>query len=98
MLAVLLLTAAGCSSPSTTATPASTATTGTIVITPQFDSAQSFSDGVAAVRIGDARTGRWGYIDKAGHYVVNPQFDEADSFSEGLAAVRIGDKWGFISR
>ena len=103
MLAVLLLTAAGCSSPSTTATPASAATpapasttakTGTIVINPQFDKAESFSEGLAAVRIG----GKEGFIDKTGHYVINPQFDSANSFSDGLAAVRVGDKWGFIAR
>ena len=67
VLALLLLTAAGCSSPSKTATPApaataATAKTGTIVINPQFDEAGSFSDGLAMVRIGDFRTGKWGYI------------------------------------
>ena len=105
MLAVLLLTAAGCSSPSKTATPASAATTaktGTIVINPQLDWADSFSDGLARVRIGDDTTGKWGFIDKTGHIVLNPQFDSAQPFSEGLAQVRIGDdetgKWGFIAR
>ena len=64
MLVVLLLTAAGCSSPSNTATPASasanatTAKTGTIVINPQFDGTGDFSDGLAAVRIGDFETGK----------------------------------------
>ena len=64
VLVVLLLTAAGCSSPSKTATPASAATnattakTGTIVINPQFDESRSFSDGLAMVRIG----GKEGYI------------------------------------
>ncbi len=54
----------------------------------------------APVRIGSLQSGKYGYIDKQGHYVVNPQFDDAKQFSEGLAAVRIGDyrtgKWGFI--
>ena len=100
VLMVLLLTAAGCSSPSKTATPASAATnattakTGTIVIKPQFDSAERFSDGLAAVNMG----AQWGFIDKTGHYVINPQFDFAQSFSDGLAAVRIGGKWGYIAR
>ena len=103
MLVVLLVTAAGCSSPSKTATPASAATpapasttakTGTIVINPQFDWAERFNDGLAHVRIG----GKWGFIDKTGHYVINPQFDSAESFSDGLAAVRIGNKWGYIAR
>ena len=60
VLMVLLLTAAGCSSPSKTATPASAATpalasttlkTVTIVITQQFDWAESFSDGLAVVSL-----------------------------------------------
>ena len=105
VLSTLWLIAAGWLSPSQAATPASAAATlkpGTIVINPQFNSADSFSDGLARVRIGDFTTGKWGFIDKTGHYVINPQFDEADSFSDGLAAVRIGDsttgKWGFIAR
>ena len=76
--------------------------TGRVVIDPQFDAALRFADGLAAVRIGDENTGKWGYIDKQGKMVINPQFDGATSFREGLAAVRIGDertgKWGFISR
>ena len=53
---------------------------------------------LTAVRIGNFRTGKRGFIDKTGHYVINPQFDGASSFSDGLAAVRIGDKWGYIAR
>ena len=99
-----MLTAAGCSSPSKTATPASAATnattakTGTIVINPQFDSADAFSDGLAAVRIGDDKTGKWGFIDKTGRIAINLQFDESRSFSDGLAMVRIGGKEGYIAR
>ena len=64
LVAVLLVGAAGCSSPQQTETPgvvASTPTsleTGTFVINPQFDTAESFSDGLAAVRI----DGKWGFI------------------------------------
>ncbi len=76
--------------------------TGLLVINPQFDLAESFSDGLAAVRIGDGKTGKWGFIDKDGKFVINPQFDAADDFHEGLAAVRIGDdksgKWGAIDK
>ena len=36
--------------------------TGTIVVNPQFDDARAFSDGLAAVSIGD----KWGFIDKTG--------------------------------
>jgi len=75
---------------------------GIMAIDLQWESAFSFSQGLAAVRLGDILTGKWGYIDKAGKYVINPQFDDVSYFSEGLAAVRIGDdetgKWGFIAR
>ena len=105
VLSTLWLIAAGWLSPSQAATPASAAATlkpGTIVINPQFDSVGSFSDGLAAVRSGDARTGKWGFIDKTGRIVINPQFDSAEPFSDGLAMVRIGDfttgKVGFIDK
>ena len=96
VVAVLLMGAAGCSSPSQTETPAVVASTptslktGTVVINPQFDEAGSFSEGLAVVRIGDYEMGKYGFIDKTGSVVINPQFDEAGSFSDGLAAVRIG--------
>jgi len=94
VLSTLWLIAAGWLSPSQTATPASAAATvkpGTIVINPQFDSVGSFSDGLAAVRIGDSTTGKWGFIDKTGRIVIHPQFGIAAPFSDGLAAVKIGD-------
>ena len=57
---------------------------------------------LAEVRIGDDKTGRWGYIDKTGKMVISPQFDWTFGFSEGLAAVNIGDlrtgKAGYIDR
>ncbi len=55
-----------------------------VVIPPQFDQADSFSEGLARVKIGN----KWGYIDKKGKLVIQPQFDEAASFSEGLALVK----------
>ena len=76
--------------------------TGVIVIEPQFRFAVAFSEGLAAVRIGDAKTGKWGCIDKTGHFAVNPQFDFVGPYSQGPAAVRLGDdmtgKWGYIRR
>ena len=65
---MLLVGAAGCSSPPQTETPAVVASTptsletGAFVINPQFDSAGSFSEGLAAVRIGDDETGKYGFI------------------------------------
>ena len=52
-----------------------------IIIKPQFDEADSFSEGLAAVRVG----AKYGYIDKQGKIVIKPQLDCAGPFSEGLA-------------
>ena len=54
-----------------------------VVIQPQFDQVKGFSEGLAAVRLGD----KWGYIDKTGKLVILPQFYLASEFSEGLAGV-----------
>jgi hypothetical protein len=56
-------------------------TEGVLVIPMQFEMAQPFSDGVAAVRVDS----KWGYIDKTGKFVIEPQFKGAGPFSEGLA-------------
>jgi len=63
--------------------------TGKYAINPQYSSADNFSEGLAAVRIGDDKTGKWGFIDKTGKYAINPQFDSVFKYSKGLAAVRI---------
>lgn len=65
---------------------------GKLVIKPQFSEVHSFSQGLAAVKIG----GKWGYINKSGKVVIKPQYSKVFSFSQGLAAVKIGDKWGYI--
>jgi hypothetical protein len=71
-------------------------------IPPQFNDATPFSEGLAAVRVGDVDTGRWGYIDTTGQFVIQPQFAGASFFSEGLAAVTVGDpfdgKQGYVDR
>jgi uncharacterized OB-fold protein len=76
--------------------------TGHMVISPQFDGGNDFSDGVAAVLVGNPETiGKWGYIDRTGKYVINPQFDEAGDFCGGIAPVKIGrsdGKWGYIDK
>ncbi len=69
-------------------------TAGKYVLSPQYDDALRFSQGLAAVCVG----GKWGYIDKTGKYVIQPQFNGARIFSEGLAAVCNGAKWGFIDK
>jgi hypothetical protein len=62
-------------------------TEGAIVIPMQFEMAQPFSEGLAAVRINS----KWGYIDKSGKFVIEPQFRGAGPFAEGLAPVGFSD-------
>lgn len=74
---------------------------GNTIIKPQFDNAESFSEGLAAVEVGatsEFSRGKWGFIDKQGKFVIKPQFDSANSFSEGLAQVTIGSKYGYIDK
>lgn len=72
------------------------------VIPPRFEDAMPFSEGLAAVRVGDANTGLWGYIDTAGTPVIKPGFAGASFFSDGLAVVTVDDyfegKQGYIDR
>ena len=55
-----------------------------IVIAPQFQQADSFSQGRARVKIKD----KWGYIDNTGKLIVEPFLEQAETFSEGLALIR----------
>lgn len=59
---------------------------GKIVISPQYDGAWDFYEGLAAVQVGDVR----GYIDEKGNMVIKPQFSMTRRFSEGKAAVFVG--------
>src|SRR5262249_28374487 len=68
--------------------------TGRIVIEPIYDAAGRFSEGLAAVRVGN----KYWYIDKSGQIAVQPQADGCVAFSEGLAAATVGNKWGYIDR
>jgi hypothetical protein len=67
---------------------------GRIVVTPRFDSAGEFSEGLAAVE----SNYEFGYIDVLGNYAIEPRFEAADEFSEGLAAVCHASKFGYINR
>jgi hypothetical protein len=71
---------------------------GQLVVNPQFDRAEEFHEGRAAVCLGKPCSwwespgdSRWGYIDFSGKVVVSPQYAAASSFSEGLASVCMGD-------
>jgi len=67
---------------------------GEIVITPIFDEAYEFSEGLAAV----SNNGKYGYINTNGVIVIPFKFDFAREFSEGYAAVKVKEKWGFINK
>jgi WG repeat protein len=57
--------------------------TGAYRIPPQFDDAEDFSEGLAAVEI----RGKFGYVDTSGKVAITPKFIKAGPFSEGLALV-----------
>jgi hypothetical protein len=68
---------------------------GKIIIEPQFDKAENFSDGLAEIQIG----GKYGFIDSTGRIIIIPQFDNyVGKFSEGLAIVNISGKYGYINK
>ena len=52
---------------------------GKILIPPVFDQVKNFSEGLAAVKIGE----RWGYINETGEIVIKPEFDSVLGFSQG---------------
>jgi len=67
----------------------------TVIDASRYESAGSFSEGLAGVKVlGQG----WGFIDKTGAMVIPPQFESALGFREGLAPVVIDDKWGFIDK
>ncbi len=68
---------------------------GRIVGAPRFASVRRFSEGMAAVTLGDRK---FGYINKAGDLVIGIRFDYAEHFSNGVAEVGIGDQIGYIDK
>lgn len=62
----------------------------------EFDSADSFSEGLACVSKGE----KYGYINTLGELVIPYQFDMAYAFSDGLALVYDyeSEKYGFIDK
>jgi len=65
------------------------------VVEPQYWEVEDFSEGLAAVLMGD----RWGYIDREGRTTLGPRWIAAQSFSEGLAGVcEEGGDCGYIDK
>ncbi|MHC4561542.1 MAG: WG repeat-containing protein [Planctomycetota bacterium] len=74
---------------------------GAWAVKPQFASGRSFSEGLAAVAVGDPINhaddeyalvlepdgAKWGYINRKGQWVFPPQFETAASFHDGVAKV-----------
>lgn len=67
---------------------------GKMVISPMFERAYGFSEGLGLVKYG----GKYGYIDKSGRFVIKPQFDDAADFSNGMALVITGSKKSYIDK
>ena len=65
-------------------------------ITPEFDGAFDFHEGLAAVEVNKAV----GYIRRDGSFALSPSYRSASGidFSEGLAAVRVNGKVGFMDK
>ncbi len=40
--------------------------------------------------------GKWGFVNRSGHFVIKPKYDYAFNFSEGLALVYACNKFGYI--
>lgn len=78
--------------------------TGRLSIPAQYDEAEQFSEGLAAVRVSAkedcVRTDedRYGYIDKAGRLAIPARYYSAGSFSEGLAGACEAGWCGYIDR
>ena len=56
---------------------------GQLFINPRFESAQPFSEGLAAVQINK----KWGYINSTDKFQINPKYSEAGLFRAGKALV-----------
>lgn len=61
----------------------------------KINDASSFSEGLAAVKIGNL----WGFYDSTGKVIVTGKYTQVMPFSNGLAAVqKSGNLWGFIDK
>ena len=67
---------------------------GNLVIDFRYDTATSFSEGLASVTEGE----KSGYIDKEGNPAMEERFDEAAPFARGRAFVRDDGRWGVLDR
>ncbi|MGL4367261.1 MAG: WG repeat-containing protein [Brevinemataceae bacterium] len=68
-------------------------TQGTMIISPQYRAARSFSGGFAGVQTDQG----WTFIDKNNNVVTDQIFEAVGDFNNGLAPVQIKKKWGYIN-
>jgi hypothetical protein len=73
-------------------------TEGRVVISPQFDRAGFFHEGLAVVGVAINGKLKYGFINRTGRFVLDPEFDSASNFSDGLAQIRLDRKSGYIDR
>jgi hypothetical protein len=69
---------------------------GRIAIEPRFSDGREFSEGLAAVSLGEGACKSSGYIDATGQMVIEAAFDDAYSFTDGLAKVTLGGLDGYV--
>lgn len=69
-----------------------------VILSNAYDSATEFSEGLAAVGIGEWWNRKWGFINTKGEQIISVQFENVGPFSEGLAQVGSivprGRDWG----
>ena len=70
------------------------AASGEILISPIYNYAWDFSEGLARV----VQNYKYGFIDREGKTIAPCIYKRADDFSEGFAHVKQNNKWGFIDR
>lgn len=64
------------------------------IVDVRFEQAESFNEGLAAVKLGRL----WGYIDKSGQLAIKNVYAKVERFNEGLAWVTSdGKRWGVIN-
>jgi len=68
----------------------------------QFAAAETFSEGLAAVKVQGKGNSMWGYVDRKGQMTIPPRFELAGHFVNGIAPVKTkghdGGLWGFIDK
>jgi hypothetical protein len=69
-------------------------TSGTYAITPQYEDAKDFNDGLAIVQL----KGNWGMIDVSGKTIINFEFEELKPFKNDVALAKQKGMWGIISK